>query len=291
MIRKAFTLIELLVVIAIIAILAAILFPVFAQAKLAAKKTADLSDHKQVALSFFMYGNDFDDVLPLAFPNNNLGFYTTPLNRVPPTSLEDQGGRQAFWTNSVYLYVKNYTLDQTVGGVLWNPFKLNDAQVNPTHYSDGINYNAYLNNWNNSQTQSPSDVVLTWPGLGNQNLDGYGSCFPLPVFATGGGTFPSSGTPTPPYQFANTGPNCVFNLGVYSGFSLWNYDVFGNGFNMSYCDGHAKYVQAASSRSPWAQLNSQGQVQMWNYDSIDGPVNGCFYVAPMAPIRSSNTVQ
>jgi len=62
--RLGFTLIELLVVIAIIAILAAILFPVFAQAKLAAKKTVDLSNVKQIGLTFFMYGNDYDDYLP-----------------------------------------------------------------------------------------------------------------------------------------------------------------------------------------------------------------------------------
>jgi len=62
--RLGFTLIELLVVIAIIAILASILFPVFAQAKLAAKKTSDLSNLKQVGLSLFMYGNDFDDFFP-----------------------------------------------------------------------------------------------------------------------------------------------------------------------------------------------------------------------------------
>jgi len=62
--RSGFTLIELLVVIAIIAILAAILFPVFAQAKLAAKKTVDLSNLKQVCLSTFMYTTDYDDVEP-----------------------------------------------------------------------------------------------------------------------------------------------------------------------------------------------------------------------------------
>jgi len=61
--RKAFTLIELLVVIAIIAILAAILFPVFAQAKLQAKKTADLSNVKQQGLGTLMYTNDADDNL------------------------------------------------------------------------------------------------------------------------------------------------------------------------------------------------------------------------------------
>ncbi len=59
--KKAFTLIELLVVIAIIAILAAILFPVFAQAKQAAKKTADLSNAKQLGTSTALYQGDNDD--------------------------------------------------------------------------------------------------------------------------------------------------------------------------------------------------------------------------------------
>lgn len=59
--RRAFTLIELLVVIAIIAILAAILFPVFAQAKAAAKKTADLSNMSQIGKSIVMYAGDNDD--------------------------------------------------------------------------------------------------------------------------------------------------------------------------------------------------------------------------------------
>lgn len=62
--RKAFTLIELLVVIAIIAILAAILFPVFAQAKAAAKKTATISNTKQVSTAMFLYLGDWDDMYP-----------------------------------------------------------------------------------------------------------------------------------------------------------------------------------------------------------------------------------
>lgn len=59
--KRAFTLIELLVVIAIIAILAAILFPVFAQAKTSAKVASSLSGIKQIALSLHMYSTDFDD--------------------------------------------------------------------------------------------------------------------------------------------------------------------------------------------------------------------------------------
>jgi prepilin-type N-terminal cleavage/methylation domain-containing protein len=61
--KKAFTLIELLVVIAIIAILAAILFPVFAQAKLAAKKAVCVSNAKELNLGFIMYAGDYDDTM------------------------------------------------------------------------------------------------------------------------------------------------------------------------------------------------------------------------------------
>ncbi|MFN3729062.1 MAG: prepilin-type N-terminal cleavage/methylation domain-containing protein [Fimbriimonadaceae bacterium] len=65
--RPGFTLIELLVVIAIIAILAAILFPVFSRAKAAAKQTADLSNVRQIAVAFLMYTTDYDENYPVAF--------------------------------------------------------------------------------------------------------------------------------------------------------------------------------------------------------------------------------
>jgi prepilin-type N-terminal cleavage/methylation domain-containing protein/prepilin-type processing-associated H-X9-DG protein len=62
--RRGFTLIELLVVIAIIAILAAILFPVFARAREKARQTSCLSNTKQIMLAILQYAQDYDEMLP-----------------------------------------------------------------------------------------------------------------------------------------------------------------------------------------------------------------------------------
>ncbi|MCW5943399.1 MAG: type II secretion system protein [Fimbriimonadaceae bacterium] len=73
--RRAFTLIELLVVVAIVAILAAILFPVLAQVKGAAKKTACLLNGRQIGIAFLMYAADNDDHLPFgSFPRRDLSW-------------------------------------------------------------------------------------------------------------------------------------------------------------------------------------------------------------------------
>src|SRR5215468_1940827 len=68
--HNGFTLIELLVVIAIIAILAAILFPVFAQARERARQTSCLSNTKQLTLGVLMYAQDSDETLPPTAVNN-----------------------------------------------------------------------------------------------------------------------------------------------------------------------------------------------------------------------------
>lgn len=71
--KRGFTLIELLIVVAIIAVLAAILFPVFAQAKEAAKRSSCLANTGQLDLGVILYVNDYDDVLmPLADPTNTI---------------------------------------------------------------------------------------------------------------------------------------------------------------------------------------------------------------------------
>jgi prepilin-type N-terminal cleavage/methylation domain-containing protein/prepilin-type processing-associated H-X9-DG protein len=84
--RKGFTLIELLVVIAIIAILAAILFPVFAQAREKARAIACLSNTKQLALAFAQYEQDYDEKTP-----NGINPY---------------GGAQG-WGGQIFVYVKS----------------------------------------------------------------------------------------------------------------------------------------------------------------------------------------
>ena len=99
MTNKAFTLIELLVVIAIIAILAAILFPVFAQAKEAAKKTTCLSNTKQIALGLYLYTGDADDVLP----------QTSWESSATPQPF-NQGGYQMHWTYLIQPYAKNWNI-------------------------------------------------------------------------------------------------------------------------------------------------------------------------------------
>jgi prepilin-type N-terminal cleavage/methylation domain-containing protein/prepilin-type processing-associated H-X9-DG protein len=83
--KRAFTLIELLVVIAIIAILAAILFPVFAQAKLAAKNTQDLSNIRQVGFTLILYSGDNDDTyVPIGSWNDpSITPYTNPDGPLP----------------------------------------------------------------------------------------------------------------------------------------------------------------------------------------------------------------
>ncbi len=121
--KKGFTLIELLVVIAIIAILAAILFPVFAQAKAAAKKTVAISNQKQIGLSVLMYMADYDDRYPRnddCSPNSSLN----PALNSRPFNPTGQGCVSApfhyrmnhyAWQKWVMPYVKNLQLFEHPG--------------------------------------------------------------------------------------------------------------------------------------------------------------------------------
>jgi prepilin-type N-terminal cleavage/methylation domain-containing protein/prepilin-type processing-associated H-X9-DG protein len=99
--RQGFTLIELLVVIAIIAILASILFPVFAKAREKGRQTSCLNNIKQISLGIVQYAQDFDEMLP---PNATACYsYPSPdgtiINIAPPQAM--------LWMYIVYPYVRN----------------------------------------------------------------------------------------------------------------------------------------------------------------------------------------
>ena len=162
---KAFTLIELLVVIAIIAILAAILFPVFAQAKEAAKKTSCLSNAKNLGLGENIYSTDNDDYyVPVATE----GDFSHPYHGL----YENQAN---IWYGILYPYVKNgkaatvtgYTFDAS--GSMWrcpddnsnvNP---DPANANTRFPSYGYNYHLAIRNYNPPAGYSPDDPAVSPP--------------------------------------------------------------------------------------------------------------------------------
>jgi prepilin-type N-terminal cleavage/methylation domain-containing protein/prepilin-type processing-associated H-X9-DG protein len=103
--NKAFTLIELLVVIAIIAILAAILFPVFAQAKASAKRAASLNNNKQIALGGIMYQADYDDGIVLNMDGATAFSVATKFQNV-----HEKGNRVDSWVLNLQQYIKSLQL-------------------------------------------------------------------------------------------------------------------------------------------------------------------------------------
>jgi prepilin-type N-terminal cleavage/methylation domain-containing protein/prepilin-type processing-associated H-X9-DG protein len=148
--NRAFTLIELLVVIAIIAILAAILFPVFAQAKLAAKKTTALSDVDQVALASAMYQNDYDDTVATSGPdggemwnpgiNAALGWMDTFAN-IQTGFIQAYGGDDVEQQNpfqALFPYIKSM-------GLLGTPASVHDSG-NTTNYVSSYDTNSGAGN-------------------------------------------------------------------------------------------------------------------------------------------------
>ncbi|HEX2998912.1 MAG TPA: DUF1559 domain-containing protein, partial [Armatimonadota bacterium] len=129
--KNGFTLIELLVVIAIIAILAAILFPVFARARENARKANCLSNCKQIGTAFTMYTQDYDERLPMGAGAGTIS------------------GANNRWYNAVMPYIKNW-------GALRCPSK--------SDYTLGYGYNYNLGGWNSGRSlteiPTPADTTL-----------------------------------------------------------------------------------------------------------------------------------
>lgn len=155
--RRAFTLIELLVVIAIIAILAAILFPVFTQAKLSAKSAACVSNEKQIALSAQIYAANSDDVMVLA-----QSWYAE--NRINGLQFSKNGVNFNSWRTLLYPYTKNFDIytDPSAATIFKGPAFTNYPSMAPMIYGNiGINHMAMCPMYWNGTTQAPIGISAT----------------------------------------------------------------------------------------------------------------------------------
>ncbi len=197
--KRAFTLIELLVVIAIIAILAAILFPVFAQAKLAAKRTSDMSQIKQLALAGEMWKTDHDGYLVKAYQNEESGgqmtgltypfwgwdsalqpyiknkdIFKSPLDPGIPKRGQDAGSREGDheWACNGFDGATGFCNDWTDLGAMTKAraetddfaasFRLNSSnQPGYTAADPSIHFRLAANE---SQIDQPSSLILILPG-------------------------------------------------------------------------------------------------------------------------------
>lgn len=174
--HSAFTLIELLVVIAIIAILAAILFPVFAQAREKARTTSCLSNDKQMGLALMQYMQDYDQVVPI-FRSPVAYTWTSPTTgtTVQFPAYTDSGSRAAgtYWTALIQPYVKTWDVqrcpseeNQTSydyrmgGGIMYGPnVGLNAEYLYRTYVpADGANACKFIYYANSSNAQFAEPV-------------------------------------------------------------------------------------------------------------------------------------
>jgi prepilin-type N-terminal cleavage/methylation domain-containing protein/prepilin-type processing-associated H-X9-DG protein len=222
--RNAFTLIELLVVIAIIAILAAILFPVFAQAKAAAKKTVCLSNVKQTSLAMMIYSNDSDDVMP----SSNEGAPASVIDACRiiidyPGLSWCPGDNRALgwkdpvevqnWANEIFPYVKSlglYTCPSALAVVSPVFGQLTTAGAGNASYA----YNGAISGKSTTSAGSPANLIVL-QGTGGTSRDAYVQPTPLPFNA-------------PPL--------------ICNGIDLnWMGSTHNKGDNYAMADGHAKF--------------------------------------------------
>ncbi|MEJ5171518.1 MAG: prepilin-type N-terminal cleavage/methylation domain-containing protein [Fimbriimonadales bacterium] len=244
--RRAFTLIELLVVIAIIAILAAILFPVFAQAKLAAKKASSLSNVKQLSLGTVMYTADNDDVFPstaedaggfmIWFPGDNL-----PLGWIDPNAPQN-------WAAEIFPHVKNRDIYVNSAAP-----KLSNNIFGAVPAPPGANatyaYNGAVSRKSATSIGNAANLVV-YQGTDATSRDAY--IQPTPFggqLADGSLTFGNVHNP-------NGTPVC-------NGIDInWMGASFGKGDNYGFADGHAKYFQRHAVTFQMMGVNSD----VWQFD-------------------------
>lgn len=254
--KVAFTLIELLVVIAIIAILAAILFPVFAQAKMAAKKTADLSNLKQLTLGVHSYLADHDDVFPLmlnTFPGRPNGWtgdepQPIPADWDPMMPAQDVAMHRNYWMNATLPYIKSGALFATPDGQVAKPSFSVVERANKPVLRSTYTINGMLNSYAATGVNAPSQLILLWAGRGRRITEGYAHTNPWLVCPVS----------TEPCVYVPIRQGCRQTVnGEISGTSrtLWGGTTvsaftYGQGQNMAFVDGSAKFRRLGGSVSP-----------------------------------------
>ncbi|MER3496431.1 MAG: hypothetical protein C4320_06375 [Armatimonadota bacterium] len=271
--KRAFTLIELLVVIAIIAILAAILFPVFAQAKEAAKKTACLSNNKNIATAMFLYAGDSDDTLM------NVSWHQGKTSASPYWNPNNPNGYQVHWTFLTQPYIKSYDIfvcnsdpapvkpkvacaDNSKLGV--NPQVCDWIPVKG--YSYIPNYNTIpAHDWIPVPLTSfaaPADTILVTekrdtmnPADAHKGLSAFLPSQPCPQWTlvpVADNTIPGPGTYA--YTSAKTARTQIVNAGA-TQFKKYDilrvkWDRHTDGANYSFADGHAKFRKLDQTLNP-----------------------------------------
>jgi len=240
--RRGFTLIELLVVIAIIAILAAILFPVFSKAREKARQASCLSNLKQLGLGMMMYTEDYDGSFPLNDSTNESGtqWYKDYQNNVPwfVTIFPYVSNKQVFTCPSASASGGTYpggTL-RAAGGNLagwYNSLGYTEVNVGSTAgcyfaNTDRIDYeyNNYLGETNGIATNGGVQYESTFGAL------------------TGGMTDSSISDPADKFMMwdSNDG-GCGYAVGMSgAGDNASVAARHSNGANFAFCDGHAKWV-------------------------------------------------
>ena len=218
-IKKGFTLIELLVVIAIIAILAAILFPVFARARENARRSSCSSNLKQIDLGFQQYIQDYDERFPLVAGGGS--------DTVTPTDTS-QG-----WAIQLQPYLKSSQIFQC-------PSESNSpANSNPNVAGyGGVGYSDY---WYNSRLGGTSDAQIGQVSSTVINGDGENGSA---AYAFNGNNITNNGlTPaTNAAGTANPAPTVTLSGATNQAFGLRHLD----GLNYAFADGHVKWLKSAS---------------------------------------------
>src|SRR5438128_2234070 len=156
--RRGFTLIELLVVIAIIAILAAILFPVFAQAREKARGASCLSNVKQMGLAWMMYAQDYDERFPFADPGDAAGWGRC-------ADMKDRGSFGGWIGNLLVPYSKNVNIFTCPSTPKLSAVNNNCGKVVPYLYTSyGYNY-VSLDLRGMSDVSRPADLIAIYDAI------------------------------------------------------------------------------------------------------------------------------